>query len=461
MALLDGVQYKKSVLEMIGNTPLIRLNKVTRGLKSTLLAKVEFFNPGGSVKDRIGIKILEQAEKNGEIKPGGTIVESTSGNTGMGLAIAAAVKGYKSIFTMPDKMSLEKINLLKAMGAEVVVTPTAVAPESPDSYYSVARRLAEETPNAFLANQYFNDDNPLAHYETTGPEIWEQTAGKITHFIATMGTGGTISGTGRYLKEKNKNIQIVGVDPEGSILRDYFYTKKLTEARPYKVEGIGEDIIPGTTHFQYIDDIVRVNDRECLNTARRIARDEGLLVGGSCGAAVAGALRYLADKGDDVLAVVILPDTGERYLSKVYNDAWMRDNGLLELESVRISDVLKAKKQGLQDLVTVDAADTVRRALDLIKEYDISQIPVFLDGKMAGSINENNVMRAVLENPAIIDERVGRLMEPPFPTVDASDPIRDAVTRLSGKNSPVLVVMENGTAIGLLTRTDVIGFVSL
>ena len=271
MALLDGVSYKESILETIGNTPLVKLNKVTRGLKATLLAKVESFNPGGSVKDRIGIKILEEAERKGLIKPGGTIVESTSGNTGMGLAIAAAVKGYRAVFCMPDKMSLEKINLLKAMGAEVVVTPTAVPPESPDSYYSVARRLASEIPNAFLANQYYNDDNPLAHYESTGPEIWKQTAGKITHYIVSMGTGGTISGAGRYLKEQNPNVKVIGVDPEGSILRDYFYTKQMTVARPYKVEGIGEDIIPGTTHFQYIDEIVKVNDRECLNMARRKA----------------------------------------------------------------------------------------------------------------------------------------------------------------------------------------------
>jgi cystathionine beta-synthase len=461
MALLDQVRYHESILDMIGNTPLIRLGKVARGLKATLLAKVEAFNPGGSVKDRIGIKIIEEAEKKGLLKPGGTIVEATSGNTGMGLAITAAVKGYRAICTMPDKMSLEKINLLKAMGAEVVVTPTAVPPESPDSYYSVARRLAKEIPNAFLANQYYNDDNPLAHYETTGPELWDQTAGKITHFIATMGTGGTISGTGRYLKEKNRNVKVIGVDPEGSILRDYFYTKQLTKAYPYKVEGIGEDIIPGTTHFQYIDEIVRVNDRESLNTARRVAREEGILGGGSCGAAVAGAIKYLRDKGDDVLAVVILPDTGERYLSKVYNDAWMRDNGLLELEDVRIADILKAKKGGkTPGLVTIDAADTLRRALELIREYDISQIPVFLDGRMAGSINENTLMRAVLENPAIIDERVGRLMEAPLPTVQADEPAREAISLLSKKNASVLV-MENSHAMGILTRTDVIGFVSL
>lgn len=461
MALLDGVCYSESILETIGNTPLVKLQKVTRGLSATLLAKVESFNPGGSVKDRVGLKILLEAEKNGLIKPGGTIVESTSGNTGMGLAIAAAVKGYRAVFCMPDKMSLEKINLLKAMGAEVVVTPTAVPPESPDSYYSVARRLAKEIPNAFLANQYFNDDNPLAHYETTGPEIWKQTAGKITHYIVSMGTGGTISGAGRYLKEQNPNVKVIGIDPEGSILRDYFYTKQMTVARPYKVEGIGEDIIPGTTHFQYIDEIVKVNDRESLNMARRISRTEGILVGGSCGAAVAGAVKYLKDKDENTLAVVILPDTGERYLSKVYNDAWMRDNGLLELEDVTVADVLKTKHGRLPVLVTVDAADTVRRALDLIREYDITSIPVFLDGKMAGSIHENTVMRAVLEEPGVLDERVGRLMESPLPIVQIDDPVREIIGILAQKSNSSVLVMENNQAAGIITRTDVIGFVSL
>lgn len=461
MALLDGVTYKKSILETIGNTPLVQLNKVNRGLKATLLAKVEFFNPGGSVKDRIGVKILDEAEKKGLLKPGGTIVESTSGNTGMGLAIAAAIKGYRAIFTMPDKMSLEKINLLKAMGAEVVVTPTAVPPESPESYYSVARRLAKELPNAFLANQYFNDDNPLAHYETTGPEIWKQTAGKVTHYIATIGTGGTISGTARYLKEQNKNVKVIGIDPEGSILREYFYTKNLGEARPYKVEGIGEDIIPGTTHFQYIDEIVQVNDRESLNMARRMAREEGMLVGGSCGAAIAGSLKYLADKDESVLAVVILPDTGERYLSKVYNDAWMRDNGLLDLEGATIRDVLRAKKKtAAGTLATVMATDTVRHALGLIREFDISQIPVMLDGRLAGTLTENTVMREVLETPGILDEKVGRLMEPPLPILQSSDPVREAVSLLAGKNAGVLV-QENGETVGILTRVDVIGYVSL
>lgn len=460
MALLDGVCYLSNILQAVGNTPLVHLSRVSRGLKPTLLGKVESMNPGGSVKDRIGIKILDEAEKKGLLKPGGTIVEATSGNTGMGLAMAAAVKGYRAIFCMPDKMSTEKINLLKAMGAEVIVTPTAVAPDSPESFYSVARRLSVEIPNAFLANQYFNDDNPLAHFETTGPEIWKATAGRITHFIATIGTGGTISGTARYLKEQNRKIQVVGVDPEGSILRDYFYTKQFVQPRPYKVEGIGEDMIPGTTHFQYIDDMVQVSDRESFGMARRLSRQEGILAGGSCGAAVAGAIKYLREKGDDALAVVILPDTGERYLSKFYNDAWMRDNGLLELEDVRVGDVLKAKRGAAPGLVSVTAGTDVRQAMALMRQYDISQIPVYHDDRLAGVLTENTVMRAVLENSQVLDERVGALMEPPMPTLKIDDPVRDAIGLLSQKN-PCVLVLENGHAAGILTRTDVIGFVSL
>ena len=460
MALLDGVSYLPTILHAVGNTPLVHLTKVTRGIKPTLLGKVEMMNPGGSVKDRIGIKILDEAEKKGLIKPGGTIVEATSGNTGMGLAVAAAVKGYRAIFCMPDKMFTEKINLLKAMGAEVVVTPTAVAPDSPESFYSVARRLAKEIPNAFLANQYFNEDNPLAHYETTGPEIWKQTAGKVTHFFATIGTGGTISGTARYLKEQNPKVQVIGVDPEGSILRDYFYTKQIGPSKPYKVEGIGEDMIPGTTHFQYIDHMVQVNDTESLNMARRISRQEGILAGGSCGAAVAGAIKFLGDKGGDVLGVVILPDTGERYLSKFYNDAWMRDNGLFELEDVRVGDVLRAKRGPAPGLVSVTAGTDVRQAMALMRQYDISQIPVFHDEKIAGVLTENTVMRAVLEDAHVLDERVGALMEPPLPTVRVDDPVREAIGLLSKKN-PCVLVMEDNRAAGILTRTDVIGYVSL
>jgi cystathionine beta-synthase len=418
MALLDGVTYSRSSRHRQHAT--VQLNKVTRGLRSTLLAKVEFFNPGGSVKDRIGVKILDEAEKKGaEARRHDRRVHL--GQHRDGLAIAAAIRLPPSS-RCPTRCP-EKINLLKAMGAEVVVTPTAVPPESPESYYSVARRLAKEIPNAFLANQYFNDDNPLAHYESTGPEIWKQTAGKVTHYIATIGTGGTISGTGRYLKEQNKDIKVIGIDPEGSIIREYFYTKNLSEARPYKVEGIGEDIIPGTTHFQYIDEIAGQRP-ESLNMARRMAREE------ECwwvdlAAAMAGSLKYLADKDENVLAVVILPDTGERYLSKIYNDAWMRDNGLLDIEGTSIRDVLRAKKKAAAGpLSTVQATDTVRHALGLIREFDISQIPVMLDGRIAGTLTENTVMREVLEAPGILDEKVGRLMETALAEPASLDSVR-------------------------------------
>ncbi len=327
----QDMQIHNNILETIGNTPLVRLQSIARGLPGTIVVKVEFFNPGGSVKDRIGWRMIEDAEQSGKLKPGGTIVEATSGNTGLGLAIAAAIKGYRTIFVMPDKMSQEKIQVLRAFGARVVVTPTAVEPDDPRSYYSVADRLVEETPNAILANQYHNPVNPLAHFEGTGPEIWEQTAGRITHLVAGMGTGGTISGVGRYLKKKNPDIQIIGVDPIGSILYELHRSGKMVKAESYKVEGIGEDFLPSTTDLDVIDTIVQVSDRESFLMTRRLVREEGIFAGGSCGSAVIGALKYVQDHplGPDDVMVIMLPDSGARYVSKVFNDNWMRENGFL------------------------------------------------------------------------------------------------------------------------------------
>ncbi len=450
---------RDSILDLIGNTPLVRLRRVKQGMAADLLAKVESFNPGGSVKDRIGVAMINQAVADGKLKPGGTVVECTSGNTGVGLAVACAVLGYRGIFTMPDKMSLEKINLLKALGAEVVVTPTAVPPDSPESFYKVAERIVRETPGACHTNQYHNPSNPQAHYETTGPEIWRQTAGHITHFIAGIGTGGTISGIGRYLKEKNPRVKVIGVDPEGSILRTFYYSKQMGEARPYKVEGIGEDIIPTTTHFQYIDDIVEVGDKESFLAARRLSREEGILAGGSCGSALAGAYKALKDSKPTDVAVVLLPDTGERYLSKMYNDAWMRDNGFLEPEAVAVREVLSAKKHTIPALVTVDAGHPVREAIDLIRAHDISVIPVVREGKIVGTVNENALMRLVFEDPKVLEKRTGEVMEAPLPRIEVRDSVKTAIRALADRN-PAVLAYDGDHAVGILTRIDVLSFVS-
>ena len=456
----QAMDVKDSVLDLLGNTPLVRMAKIGEAVPCDLLAKMEMMNPGGSVKDRIGIHMIRAAEREGRLKPGGTIVECTSGNTGMGLALAAAVMGYKAVFTMPDKMSLEKINLLKAVGADVVVTPTAVPADSPESYYKVAERIVQETPGAFHTNQYHNQANPEAHYLTTGPEIWEQTKGRITHLVASLGTGGTISGTGKFLKEQNPDIKVIGVDPEGSILKEYFYTKRMTEAKPYKVEGIGEDIIPTSTHFEYVDEVVQVNDKECFLTARRISREEGILSGGSCGAAVAGALKALRNTGADDVAVVILPDTGERYLSKVYNDEWMRDNGYLEPGSISVYQVLNSKSKAMPSLVSVSPGMTVRDAVQIVKEHDISFIPVLDGSKNLGSLHENSLIRRVLEDTSYLDERVEDVMKPPLSTLQPSDSVRAAMKHL-GLREPAVLIVEDGRPMGILTRTDVIGFISV
>jgi cystathionine beta-synthase len=391
-----------NILGAMGNTPLVRLNKVSRGVRAQMIAKVEYLNPGSSVKDRIGIYIIEDAERNGLLKPGGTIVEATSGNTGVGLAIAAAIKGYKCVFVIPDKQSEEKIKVLRAYGARVIVTPTNVEPDDPRSYYSVARQIANETPNAILANQYHNPINAQAHYETTGPEIWRQTGGQVDVFITGMGTGGTITGVGRYLKEQNPKVQIVGVDPVGSILYDYFYTGKMTEAHAYKIEGIGEDFIPSVYDFNVIDDMVRVSDKEGMLMTRRLVREEGIFGGVSSGAAMAGALRYVAERdlGPEKMVVVLLPDNGSRYLSKVYDDNWMRENRFLESGWVEtpVSAVLERKPQ--RDLITARLSDSVDRVIHLLKDTEVSQLPVVGDnGDLRGLVTEVKLLNYLLSQP--------------------------------------------------------------
>jgi cystathionine beta-synthase len=456
-----------SVLDTIGWTPLIRLSRLGRGLRTPLYGKAEIFNPGGSVKDRIGMPIIEAAERAGALKPGGTIVEGTSGNTGVGLAIAAAMKGYRCIFTMPDKMSQEKVRLLKAYGAEVIVTPTAVAPDHPDNYVMWAKRIAEATPNAILANQFYNQANPEAHYATTGPELWEQTEGRITHFVAAAGTGGTLTGVGRYLKERNPDIKIIGGDPQGSILAELWRQsrgqpgEKPTGA-PYKVEGIGQDKLPGTLDLSVVDDYVTVSDKDSFAMARRLTREEGLFVGGSAGLITHVAMQ-LARRLDDPTACVVtfLCDTGERYLSKVYNDEWMRENQLLDAERVTLGHLLDAKMENARGgpamLVSTAPGALVRQALGLMKLHDVSQLPVMDGDRCVGSVTEYHLTTRGLESTRFLDATVGEVMDEPFPTVPATEHV-DAVTKLLSKTTPALLVQDAGRVAGIVTRTDMLQF---
>ena len=462
MSRLSRVKYANSVIDTIGRTPLVKLNNVARGIEATVLAKAEYFNPGGSVKDRIGVRIVADAVEKGRLKPGGTIVECTSGNTGAGLALIAAVHGYKAVFTMPDKMSTEKIRLLKSYGAEVIVCPTAVPPESPESYYSVARRIADATPNAIFVNQYFNLMNPEAHYLTTGPEIWEDTSGEIDYFVCSIGTGGTISGTGRYLKEKSDKVKIVGVDPVGSILCEYFYTRKKGEAHPYLVEGIGEDIIPDTFQPEYIDDIITVGDRESFAMARRLSREEGLFVGGSCGTAVQGALEIARGLDKDKIVVVLLPDSGERYLSKFHSDEWMRENRMLEPDTATRRDVEKAtvghlvtSKIGERPaVVSVEATDTVAKALERMKQFGITQLPVRSGDDWVGKVTEHDVMDHLLRGDVTSEQTTDKVMSEPFPVIDADESYSRALKLFSKRNLALLVRLKDGW--GIITKSDVV-----
>jgi cystathionine beta-synthase len=451
--------YINSILETVGNTPLIKMSRVTRGLNATVLAKVEFFNPGGSVKDRIALTMIEAAEKEGRLKPGGTIVEATSGNTGAGLALIAALKGYKAVFTMPDKMSMEKVRHLKALGADVIVTPTAVSPDSPESYYSVAKKTVKDTPNSILANQYFNPMNPEAHYLSTGPEIWKQTDGKIDCFVCGMGTGGTISGVGKYLKEQNPKVKIVGADPVGSILKDFFYTRKMSEAKPYKVEGVGEDIIPGTLNFDYIDEVIQVTDKESFNAARRIAREEGIFVGGSCGMAAHAALEAAKKLPKDKIVVVLFPDSGYKYLSTFYSDDWMEENRFFDFEKLSLYTVLESKRGELPPLVVVAPTDNVHTALNKMKEYNIGQIPVIENEKSVGSLEEGTLMGLVLEDNSLLEVSVKKIMEKSFPVVDSKSSI-ETVKHSLAKRIAAVLVQENDRIVGIITKSDLLEFIA-
>ena len=449
------MQFKDSILDLVGHTPLVRLHKVTAGLKPTILAKLEELNPGGSVKDRIGLTMVEDAERTGKLRPGGTIIEPTSGNTGHGLAMVAAIKGYKMVFVMPDKMSAEKISLLKAYGADVVICPTNVERESPQSYYSVADRLAREIPGAFQPNQYFNPRNPEAHYATTGPEVWEQTGGRVDVFVAGMGTGGTISGVARYLKERKPSVRIVGADPEGSL-----YSGPIA---PYKVEGVGEDFIPGTMDLKMVDQIVQVTDKQSFMAARRLAREEGILVGGSSGLALHAALTVAADRGEDEVIVVLFPDTGRNYLSKFFNDEWMRQNGFLaRIGAVRIREVLASHPKGLPQLVTVEASKSVGEAIDLMQRYGISQLPVVEESNgqgVVGTLQERTLLDRVYRDPAIVSTSVSGAMDAPMSQVGFDSSLDDAFEPLLRGEQAVLVI-DNEKPVAVITRADLLEFVA-
>lgn len=453
-----------NILGTIGHTPLVRLSKLGRDLPVPLYAKIEFFNPGGSVKDRIGVNIIDAAERQGRLKPGGTVVEATSGNTGVGLAIVCAIRGYKCVFVMPDKMSQEKIQLLRAFGGKVVITPTAVAPEDPRSYYRVAERIAAETPNAILADQYRNPENPRSHYQTTGPEIWEQTGGKVTDVIIGMGTGGTYSGVGKFLKEKNPNIRIVGVDVQGSILKEIWQNKgKIpagVEAITYKVEGIGEDFLPATSDLTQVDEIVRVGDKESFHWTRRLVSEEGIFAGGSSGSAVAGAIQYCRKLKGERLAVVLLPDSGSRYLSKVFDDKWMRENGFLESEwtEATLREVLGAKS--LTELIAASPEDRITEVVAKMKEFGISQLPALNGGtEVIGLVREGDLLTHLLESKTEHpgDDPIRDLLQPAPPSLPAHTPLSDAMPEIVRNN--VVLVNDGGRVIGILTKIDVLDFI--
>ncbi len=454
------MQYYESVVDLVGNTPLVKLSSVAADVPATVLAKVEYFNPGGSVKDRIALRMVESAEKSGALRPGGTIVEPTSGNTGVGLALVAQRRGYQCVFVLPDKVSQDKINVLTAYGARVEVCPTAVAPEDPRSYYSVSDRLVREIDGAWKPDQYSNPDNPRSHYETTGPELWTQTDGRITHFVAGVGTGGTISGTGRYLKEVSEGrVQVIGADPEGSVYSG-------GTGRPYLVEGVGEDFWPDAYDRDVADEIVAVSDRESFVMTRRLAREEGLLVGGSCGMAVVAALKVAERSSADDVVVVLLPDGGRGYLGKIFSDDWMADYGFVEdaAGGVTVGEVMRRKGEDVPSLVHVHPYETVREAIDILREYAVSQMPVVkaeppvTAGEVVGSVIEKELLDALFSGRAHLADPVERHMSEPLPIVGAGEPVTAAIAAL--EKSDALLVHEDGKPAGVLTRQDLLSFLA-
>jgi cystathionine beta-synthase len=449
------MNYYENVLGLIGRTPLVKLNRITHGIKATVLAKMESLNPGYSVKDRIGISMIDMAEEEGKLKPGGTIVEATSGNTGVGLALAAAVRGYRCIFVMTDKASTEKVRYLKALGADVVVTPATAKPGTPDHYVTTAQRIAAETPNSFYPDQYSHPGNPLAHYRTTGPEIWEQTEGRITHFVAGIGTGGTISGTGRYLKEKNPNIKVIGADPYGSIFKTYKESGQLVEATPYLVEGIGQQTIPENVNVKVIDEVMNVTDRESFELSRQLGRLEGIFCGGSTGTNLAAALRVARGLDENGLVVFIVCDTGEHYLSKHHSDEWMKEKRLIEPQKMTAGLINETKTEKVSGgLISATPSQSVSEVLNLMSEKGVSQIPVIEEGKSVGSLRESHLLAKVLGNNQVMQSKVSDVMDPSLPIVDVDASITDILREL--QSSPAILIEDYGRITGILTRHDVL-----